>query len=407
MALETETAVWAPALAIGAVAALLLLDWFWGSHWIRGRRYVTPPFADIARLAGTTEGLDARQGFLREFGERPQPSKIVEGPDGPRELFPISEAEGAAQMAVFRWQRKDPLLLRLARTADTVFDLVEGDDPSGARPRSKADSVSLTMVRVPATARLLARFRGRDPGPRQPCVIVRSHYPDWARALLKDRAAWLGIATAIEPPRAFEQSGRCRTSGLKGEVGGVLASPRDEVGLTCAHTLGEGCRSVKHRARLKEHTLEPDVATIVPWSRCLPAADADGVFAPCDKSAAKLLRGERVVMTPSGRRGRVVEITHGATYSGRVHDFPHAQIRKDLRAFLDIPPFWDLTYSRPGDSGSWIVTGDGQWLGVAVAACGFTRLSYAALAAPVVDYLVAVGAVGNDVTCRTTYPGRG
>jgi hypothetical protein len=378
------------------VAGILLVDLLQATLGWR-RQYVFPPWGKFASDAthGQLGRLEERLHRLREYVFGPQDQKLAERQEGFQRLYALSDAEAAAQLATFRWQMDDPLLLRLGRVADTLADLTaRADSPYG----SIVWSVSLRLVRLPLLLRPIAAYRGHGSAARAPCVVVQTHAPDVVRSRLRGLARWLDVAVAVEPPRLYYETARCEVSGRRGAVGGSLRAGAEHVGVTCAHTLGRACHSRTFSAQLDPYTLEPDIALLAsgPCFGNFPTAQP---VVPCDLQAAKLLAETEVRMVPSGKRGKVLDVSMTATYERRTHDFPHVLIGRKVMTVFDLRLPWGLHFSVPGDSGSWVMDEQGRWLGVLVAANEDRRMSYAAVAAPVLTYLDEARAIGPGPQC--------
>jgi hypothetical protein len=75
--------------------------------------------------------------------------------------------------------------------------------------------------------------------------------------------------------------------------------------------------------------------------------------------------------------------------NGRAIRFPHLEIKPDVTRYLFgiiKKPFFNRYFSRPGDSGSWVIeNGTGVWLGMVVSSDGYDG-TYVVEAAPLLDY---------------------
>ena len=102
-------------------------------------------------------------------------------------------------------------------------------------------------------------------------------------------------------------------------------------------------------------------------------------------------------------RGELLEITAAAIYHRRLHDFPHVTVRLPRFTLFGIPlPRWPWTFSRPGDSGSWVVTeGGANWIGMVVGDTKDKRAGYVLLAHPLMNYLRLRHAVDRQTDCFT------
>ena len=356
-----------------------------------------PPPARVSESAAT-----ARRSYLAELlGSREQPPRheILELPDelGRAPRLELSEGEAHAQAAALRWQLTHDAYLLVGRVMDAVLSL--------SRLKGIPAGLLASQIRL---SRLKAHTFPFE-------VRIATDYHVFLDIELSRFREWLGIGVSTEPPvRAKELGirGQCvRRDGKAGCLGGGLLIPDSDCGdyfLTCAHVVSPDCDTAVQRADLsRSDTLEPDSALIcrhLPeicpcfsgrvWQRGQPVRPV-----PTDVDSLRSLGPVQRTPGPSGH-GRVDLPVPWVEYSDRLHRFPHIQIKSDVRRIMDLfywPP-WQTGFSSHGDSGSWVITADNRWLGMIVAGTDLTRLSYAVLAEPLLDYLATCPSVRAEGT---------
>lgn len=231
-------------------------------------------------------------------------------------------------------------------------------------------------------------------------VIIETYYPDniakWFRR--EEVRSWIGIGVQLFIPRdrvsasgdggdgllpspTISAYGKCAvgTDGLNGTVGGVLDSSfGSTLGVTCWHVLSTGCQSRRWPdmlARATPHFDEksPDVAMIDLNGPCFDvnlknlqrvsvanAGQIDAAVKDCTK------------MRKSGGNSRL----NGIINCGYVSNFVlgqshyrghHFLIQPDFRRRLGIAFPLTRRFSKPGDSGAWILDENfDRWFGMIV-----------------------------------------
>jgi len=304
-------------------------------------------------------------------------------------------------LATFQWQVKDPLLLQLALVTDLCLLINRGkaDQEPGASPPITAVSLRfLSPSRYPYFPLLPDREAFGSPW----CVVVKAREPARIIDLLRPELDRIGISLAVERPgRAARQTGRCLAAGgSDGQVGGYLEDGRLR-GMTCSHVLANNCQHRSYREAIAK-VMGPDVA-LIEEGPCFGALAERRAVVPRAVFPQDLVQPFRVIMTPRKRvRGELLEITAAAIYHRRLHDFPHLKVWLPRFTLFGIPlPRWPLTFSRPGDSGSWVVTegGDG-WIGMVVGDAK-DKTGYVLPAHPLMNYLRLRHVVGQQTNCFT------
>lgn len=276
------------------------------------------------------------------------------------DLAQAVEGAGAAALAArLRWTlQSDPLLL-----LDQVCELIE----HFARP-SPTHSLSVSLRPLRAEARTPDAYPWR--------VVIESSDPNLP-AHLHESPVRPSIAVdfvyAKAPLRPFN---RCQAGngGLAGVAGGILMQPSTgrHWSTTCRHVTGDGCMSMAYPPGDWSDASTPDAVLLHSDSSCFtrpsapvdvaPASEAD--TARLQTSAAPVRKFHPDRPTKLGWVRYPVGAVH---YMGRLIRFPHFSVRPRQWQVgpLRFPPG---VFSRPGDSGSWVLEeGSRLWLGMVVA----------------------------------------
>ena len=207
-----------------------------------------------------------------------------------------------------------------------------------------------------------------------------------------------------EPPEDFSSSspslvpqGRCTQGqdGLEGTVGGVLRSSLGQSsGVTCRHVLSSTCGSLRWpsfpvRPANNEFTQQsPDAAFINLGSGCFdrPSVHAVSVWvANQSRIERAVMESAKLVKTP--RNSAVRGVVKTAYVSGfRLGSYfyrgPHIEIAPYFFRKLGI--IWPISrrFSRPGDSGCWVIdNATGAWIGMVIGGYESPHIGTMAIAA--------------------------
>jgi hypothetical protein len=227
-------------------------------------------------------------------------------------------------------------------------------------------------------------------------VEIESHEYELLREYFESIKDWLGIGIVVREPFGENVLSRCEFAGAaEGRVGGHIRFGAQEIQerlVTCSHVVSQQCIHSVYRSDLKAETIEPDVALLIPNGKCFGRKFELSSVDPVKTCDSSLILAGGLQCLPGGKgRGVIFAIGMWAEYSGRVHKFPHFQIQPRVKIWFDLvkwPP-WRRYFSRPGESGSWVVTGK-SWLGLLVGANDFHRLSFAAISGPLLGFLLRV-----------------
>jgi hypothetical protein len=347
-------------------------------------RYRVLIIADPGDETRTRAALERREFIGRALqNESSRFVEIIETPPGfesinRRELRPD---EGAAQLATLRWQLEDTTHLLLGR----VVDLLKAVSRRTERPLAEV----CTCVRL--SPRRTTRLGGLPLS-----VVVETGVRGLVSQELSNYRDWLGVAVEADQPILRRPFGMCQVhGGAEGQVGGKVLTPQGIKYLACAHVISPNCSAALYRAPLAPVSAVPDLAVLADLGNCFSSGLITRDVSAVNLDASKYLAEHAVRRLPGQHRPGKVYIapTLLASYAGRIHQFPHAQIAPRIYTVLDLvywPP-WGTHFSRRGDSGSWVVTDDGRWLGMLVSGSEFHRLSDVVLSGPLLDFMMTQG----------------
>jgi hypothetical protein len=193
--------------------------------------------------------------------------------------------------------------------------------------------------------------------------------------------SWIGIGVEFAPPIrpiAFHDCAnkpRCNISS-RGTVSGILRDPQEplkEYALTCDHVIPNTCVNLVFPSVATDTSTLPDAVLLSPIRTCFPAAAIRVPLPPVSTYDVEgiVLEG-KLVQRLGGKSGR----TKGLIKYPRV-EFPFRSgtsrfpaccaVLYRLKFFWFIPIPFRISFSKPGDSGSWVVTKIGDevsWVGM-------------------------------------------
>jgi hypothetical protein len=301
----------------------------------------------------------------------------------------LSRPSAIAHRETLRWQLEQDSRLLLGRTIDAVAWIL--DDVGLSHKVS-----TIRLVKVTGFLGRYLRSVGLSP------YIVQIESEVGVKGYLKNRLApiadWFGIGVCLAPVREL-------TEFAEGQIGGSLREHDRKFFVTCSHCVdAHPANSVFFRSELAAHTFQPDVALLA----CADESGKHRHFSlevePIDEDP--WLKGaDRLVRRPGGRGVGYTFSTAGwARYSGRVHEFPHILVSAHVRVILDAfawPP-WRKLFSGPGDSGSFVIDADHRrWAGLLVAGAKHHKITYAAIALPLLRFLTLQVHLGQSVKSFT------
>lgn len=370
--------LWLPLfLLLGFLGYLFALHW--QSSLYRGK----DPFPSLSRkrirtatVEDTVRALEARSQAIRRYleltGNEEQPLvEFLDVPPGLPEVrlnvFALNDPARHWHASRLSIELEDDAYRLLERVTDAVF--------SFARVGRLESSQFPTMIRLERAARTGHKFPWR--------VVISTEDTDTLFALLSNReiSRWCGIDVDIRrSSQTAMTQGRCRegVDGLEGVIGGVLEDARngDRYGVTCAHVLSSVCPTVfwsGGKPANKIYTAEkPDAVFTKSISGCFQdkVFQERAVTIATSKDIERIQSGQTPLrMTPhdNGVRGLVDQgLASGFILDGVLYRGPHLVIVPKFTVQFGVIFPRSRRFSTAGDSGSWVVTEEGVWLGMIV-----------------------------------------
>ena len=311
--------------------------------------------------------LDNESGASFEFLEVPPGLLGVE-----RHRFDREDPARFWHASRLSFELEDDAYLLLERVTDAIV--------SFARTGALGYSTLPTAIQLERSARSKQKFPWR--------VVITALDRENLYALLSnpETSRWCGIDIEIRRPnQRTRKQGRCRqgTDGLEGVIGGVFEDARsgERYGVTCAHVLSSTCpmsfwSGGKPAIAPKEYMAErPDAAFIRGiTTTCfgVPPTHEQEVVVATLKDVETHLQNETSLRKTPSSDGTLGVVQQGLGSLFKLDDVtyrgPHFVIApKFYRQFGLVFPL-SRRFSSPGDSGSWVTTEDGKWLGMIVGA---------------------------------------
>jgi len=235
-------------------------------------------------------------------------------------------------------------------------------------------------------------------------AVVVSQSPGSIFTALRPISEWLGIGVEIVEPTAARKTenrnrpdttpppavtavptGRCMgdPDALEGTVGGMITDGTSAVlGVTCRHVLSSHCGSLDRRCnpmiapmQSAEFTQEtPDVAFINLQSGCFTSPTAPSFsVSPADQRSIEVAVDRFMTVRKTPRQDTKKGVIRVAEMSGfKLGD--HFYRGMYFEIVLQSVKLWGITwplsrsFSKAGDSGSWVTTDEGSWMGMVVGA---------------------------------------
>jgi hypothetical protein len=296
--------------------------------------------------------------------------------------MPYDDIRGPEEFVRREHERSSVPLALAARVTDAVLSLVSADTGLDATRGSWfPEEMGYQCIVRRSSARGTIGYR----------VQIECHQPEYIAGLLRRvDASWIGIETTVtygEAPHPLQ--------GLSGKVGGILgpligpAGQVGPIGLTCSHVdedLGPPF--------LDLYCGPPEGLTACPDIRCVQFPDAEAHETMFVRRASAQVTEQlmthqiRVARTPQGPPpGLLLDFVETFDYLGRTNRFPSIRLHAQSVKILGLR--WSRRdFSKPGDSGSWVVDLESRtWLGVVVAGRDMTGDCYAHRAGPLVELI--------------------
>jgi hypothetical protein len=377
---------WLWPLIIGSTILLsfmLLLLTFHLSYLRKIGREVFPSHSRMritsSTIQDTLRAVDRRTGeirlFLQEFdNEGGVSSEFLEAPPGllgvERRRFAIEDPARFWHTSRLSFELEDNAYLLLERVTDAVV--------SFARTGVLGNSALPTAIQLERSAKSDHKFPWR--------VVITAPDRENLYALFSnpETSRWCGIDIEIRrPTQSSQKQGRCRqgTDGLEGVIGGVFEDTLsgERYGVTCAHVLSSTCpitfwSAGKPAVVPKEYIAErPDAAFVKGITTCFspPTFDEEVVVSTLKDVVTHVQNETSLRKTPSN------DGTLGVVQQGLGSLFKLGDVTYRGPHFVIAPKFYKQfglvfprsgRFSSQGDSGSWVTTEDGKWLGMIVGA---------------------------------------
>lgn len=335
---------------------------------------IPPPHKDFAISAAKQ-----RAQFLADVTKYDRPTdyprfRIRESRSGSRDLTePLSLLASIAQMAELRWQASSDPVLLLGRATDTLDELSLDLYRIGSALWKDLYS-SVRIAPIGRLTKFISVFYPIFPW----VLIVETHHDEILLRQKELLSSRIGLGIEFRKPSSAEFLAGCEAGGRTGKIGGGLKFYDGEYGVTCEHVISKTCSCSFISGSPSENSAEPDAAILLRKNGCFgnePARlmSVNAVSEEKDEfTLGKLVQfaGKH----ENSLRGRIDEIGKAYLCENRIFKFPF---------FVVVPksstiPIWDRVFraqqfSRPGDSGAWVVLADypHQWIGMV--ACGNSR----------------------------------
>ncbi len=286
-----------------------------------------------------------------------------------------SESDKIRHIAILKWQLEWPIALMAYRMADllnilsdNIYDLEKFSEDYAIyiEPRTNSE-IGWQLV-------------------------IGSQDNSTLEQLILDYSEWIPMPILLTSFYEMEKYGKCMIGGgLEGCVGGFVRSQFTGYPVTCSHVLSDKCQSVDHRLAFDC----PDISLLdkstlsTSGSQCFDYVDdrnGQHVRSTSTKKIKKMIRDGVLVHKNhpglSKVKGRIDGII--STYSFvNAHqritcDFPTLLIFPEKQRWFDSLLDRYSSFSKDGDSGSWVVDESRQcWVGMLVAGNTHHQMSLA------------------------------
>lgn len=289
-----------------------------------------------------------------------------------------SQSSQTANLVKLKWQSNATELLLAERLMDSILSLYEYQDNN---------------CREFSGVRLEYDHYRKHTFPW--VAVIQTNRPEVFKDILADLKEWLAIGIRFEPAVSFEQYGQCAATGNTGITGGIFQELNNTAfALTCSHVVDEHCRSLSFGAFPDGADDLPDAALIHINSPCFNISHLQSrPIQVAGKSLVDYLMvmgGKVHKAFPNTNRLTGTIDGRGIAYvcNGRVIRFPTLDIRLSSYVLFGLRfPFLKRNFSKPGESGSWVVERDSNTrLGMISAGIPGTSLCKIQEAGPLQDY---------------------
>lgn len=366
------------------------------------RRYVTAKRRTKtlfrANISDANRAAKERLHFLKEkLGESTFYTfeQILELPPGLDETVICSEElspqDAIAQMVRLRWQLQEDLYLIFGRLQDTLVALLrrEGYMPITVDKKFIENNIfDISLRRLPHNEISSEIFPWT--------IIVGTNKPKFITDKLMSLREWIGIGIEIAKPLRVKRLGFCKHSpDVVGEVAGLLMQTVDDrneqdsviktkiFALTCKHVIPYCDCDVAHGSL--DRGSQPDAALLPLYGNCFTSDNFKTV--PIDTATRAQIKDFSVREIRVRRLGGDSKIYFGLIENpltsfacdGVLSEFPAFSVVLDKKYFLGLIPYplFRKTFSKPGDSGAWVLSEErDKWLGMVFVGSTRARLTY-------------------------------
>ena len=204
------------------------------------------------------------------------------------------------------------------------------------------------------------------------------------RLRLKRWSSWFGVNVHVVRGAAPRLQAHCRVADAVGTVSGAIRIEGHEWLLTCRHVTAAACSC---SAPGVDGLWIPDAVLLRPDGRCFPVLTEASPVRWCTQKEVDNWREDKteVVLHGSSRAGHVFSVGL-VSYGDKLKKFPNYEVHRYRLTFLGIPIPFTRKFSRPGDSGSWVLGREhpDQWIGMHVAAGG--HVAYGHCSGPLLQW---------------------
>jgi hypothetical protein len=313
--------------------------------------------------------------------------ELIDGTDY-RELFNIGgpRANYSAQIVSLNFELKSFELLLANRLVDALVNIYN-------RPELRRNSsFDFPVVKIEPYKRI-SGSRYSFPW----VVVLETEFPEFWSKILLPLEEWIAIRVEIAAPIAVTSFARCqRVLGKIGVAGGLIECFNGSFLVTCRHVPGSYCPAQELTYRPEWNEFKPDVAVLNSHCGCFPSGTTPGEM--LDLATAKTMADFLRYRAPARKIAPGKQLPIG-TITARVIDFsigdeftrfPHIQINTRFVTWFGclIFPMFDRHFSKPGESGTWVVEEQtGLFVGMIVAGDDQNTITYLLEAEPMLENL--------------------
>jgi hypothetical protein len=368
-----------------------------------------------ATYSSVQRAADERRNKIRTFLDRSEGgtsfSRFIELPeDRDNENFGIrysqleSISERVAQKIKLEWQLQNDAYLLAERLVDL---LIYYNSALSQSVRDPYYYLSFLRSNVPVIKLRRNYVKNDKYFPWKIVISAPMDYWGEVEHFLFRFRNWLPIKIELERSIYFVPHGFCsRAIHREGTVGGVLRNGTGQVyPMTCTHVVADDCHCVHQKGEPKLYSEQPD-ATLL-HANCF--INANNLNRKLSVAHSQLVDHLILSRRPVKKVGNVISRKKGIIV-GRIIDFPmegtlfrfpHLEIVPKLDIYFGFLtwPLFHSVFSKPGDSGSWVISeGSDLWVGMVVGGDKFFRKSCVAEAEPLLSFFEELAKQNNSKT---------